>query len=85
MNYNKLRTTKSIESAVEYGGCEKSLTSDPYDVNVVLVSPITQQYIQILGHKYKKQGFKKKNNLWIQKINNFKSSKYERFVKINSK
>ena len=35
--------------------------------------------------EHEKQGFKKKNNLWIQKINNFKSSKYERFVKINSK
>ena len=68
MNYNKLRTTESIESAVEYGGCEKNWTSDPYDVNVVLVSPITQQYIQIVGHKYKKQGFKKKITFGYKKL-----------------
>jgi len=51
---------------------------------------VTGEYIKseknkIVEDYYKKQGFRKKNNLWIQKIKDFKSSKYAKFVKINNK
>ena len=51
---------------------------------------ITGEYIKseknkIVEDYYKKKGFLKKKNIWIKKINSFKPTKYEKFVKIIKK